>query len=315
MLARIRSYWRGLFRRSDVERDLAEELRAHLADRTDALERSGLTREAAERMAHVEFGAVESYKERCREARGLRWPDELRQDLRYAVRMARKSRGVTAVAVLSLALGIGANTGIFSILNSLLLTTLPVRDPAHLVILQTWRAEVPGASSYPLYLRLRAGLEGKTLQDVCAATGPDAMSVSLAGGDRIKAVEDSVSANYFDVLGVPLLAGRAFGATEEKIGNAAVTVISEKFWRNRLGADPAIIGKILVVDDRPTTVIGIARGDFFGHRNRHSRGCVDEFDGFRSEETDGGLEFSEHSRTAEAGRDFGTSASRAGRRF
>ena len=264
MLARIRSYWRGLFRRSDVERDLAEELRAHMADRTDALERSGLTREAAERMARVEFGAVESYKERCREARGLRWPDELRQDLRYAVRMARKSRGVTAVAVLSLALGIGANTGIFSILNSLLLTTLPVRDPARLVILQTWRAEVPGASSYPLYLRLRAGLEGKTLQDVCAATGPDAMSVSLAGGDRIKAVEDSVSANYFDVLGVPLLAGRAFGASEEKIGSAAVTVISERFWRNRLGADPAIIGKILLLDDRPTTVIGIARGDFSG---------------------------------------------------
>jgi hypothetical protein len=90
MRARIRSYWRGLIRRFAVEHELAEELQAHLAERADALERSGLTRALAERQAAIEFGAVESYKERCREARGLRWPDESKQDLRYAVRMARK---------------------------------------------------------------------------------------------------------------------------------------------------------------------------------------------------------------------------------
>ena len=264
MRARIRSYWQGLFRRSRVEQDLAEELRAHLAERADALERSGLAREQAEREARLEFGAVESYKERCREARGLRWPDELMQDLRYALRMARKSPGVTMVAILSLALGIGANTGIFSILNSLLLTTLPVRDPSRLVMLQMWRQEGRGAASYPLYLKLRDGLRGSVLQDVCAVSSPGAAVVSVPGSDRMKAVQENVSANYFDVLGVPLIAGHSFGASEEKVGSVPVTVISERFWRSRLASDASIIGKTLLIDARPATVIGISSGEFAG---------------------------------------------------
>ena len=264
MLARMRSYWQGLFRRSRVEQDLAEELRAHLAERADALERNGIAREQAERQARLEFGAMESYKERCREARGLRWPDELMQDLRYAARMARKSPGVTVVAVVSLALGIGANTGIFSILNSLLLTTLPVRDAGRLVILQMWRPQGQGAASYPLYLRLREGLRGNVLLDVCATGGPGAATVSEPGADPVKAVQENVSANYFDVLGVPLIAGHSFGASEDKIGSAPVTVISERFWRNRLASDPSIVGKNLLIDDRPATVIGIASGEFAG---------------------------------------------------
>ncbi len=261
MRARIRSYWRGLFRRSAMEQDLADELRAHLAERADALEHAGLTRVQAERQARLEFGAVESYKERCREARGLRWPDELMQDLRYALRMARKSPGVTAAAVLSLALGIGGNTGIFSILNSLLLTTLPVRNPARLVILQP---QSRNAASYPLYSRLRQALRGNVLQDVCATGSPGAVAVSLPGSNAMNAVQEDVTANYFDVLGVPLIAGRGFGASEEKIGSAPVTVLSERFWKNRLASDASIIGKTLLIDDRPATVIGIASGEFAG---------------------------------------------------
>jgi predicted permease len=264
MLARIRSYWQGLFRRSQVEQDLGDEMASHIAERAKALEQGGSTPADALRQARREFGAAERYKDDCREARGLRWPDELAQDLRYALRMFRKSPGVTSVAVLSLAIGIGANTAIFSILNSLLLTTLPVRDAASLVILQTWRPEGAGNSSYPLYLRLREGLRRRALEDVCATSSPGPATITLAGSDPMKAVQENVSANFFDVLGVPLIAGRSFGAAEEKIGSAPVAVISERFWKSRLASDPSILGKTLLLEDRPLTVIGVAGGGFAG---------------------------------------------------
>ncbi len=264
MLARIRSYWQGLFRRAQVEQDLGEEVASHIAERAKALEKSGSTPAEALQQARLEFGAAERFKEDCREARGLRWPDELVQDLRYAVRMFRGRPGVTVVAVLSLAIGIGANTAIFSILNSLLLTTLPVRDPASLVILQKWRPEGAGSASYPLYLRLREGLRGGTLEDVCATSSPGPATIALPGADPAKAVQENVSANFFDVLGVPLIAGHSFGAAEEKIGSAPVAVISERFWKGRLASDPAILGKALLMDDRPVTVIGVSGGEFTG---------------------------------------------------
>ena len=264
MLARIRSYCQGLLGRSKVEHDLAEELAGHVSERAAALEQSGLMREAALRQARLEFGGMESYKDRCREARGLRGPDELVQDLRYAARMARRSPGVTAVAVLSLALGIGANTAMFSILNSLLLATLPVRDPARLVILQIRRPEGAGNASYPMYSRLREGLRGNVLEDVCATGNPEPAAVAQPGADSMKAVEENVSANFFEVLGVRLISGRSFGASEEKIGSPPVAVISERFWKGRLASDPAIVGKTLIIDDRHATVIGIAGAEFTG---------------------------------------------------
>jgi predicted permease len=264
MLARIRSLWNGLWRRSNMERDMEDELRLHIEERADALENSGLRREEAVRRARLEFGAVENYKEQCREARGLRWPGELMQDLRYAIRMARKSRGVTIVAVLSLALGIGANTAIFSILNSLLLTSLPIRDPGGLVHLQVWRQTFRGAISYPLYQRFRANLRGKLFEDICATGAPGASSASLPGADPIQIVQANVTANYFDVLGVRMIRGQAFSADQEKIGSGAVAVISERLWTNRFGSDPGIVGKTLLINEKPATILGIVGGNFSG---------------------------------------------------
>jgi predicted permease len=264
MLARIRSLWKGLRRRSNLERDLEDELQVHLEERADALVRTGLPREEALRRARLEFGAIENYKEQCREARGLRWPGELAQDLKYALRMARKSRGVTTVAVLSLALGIGANTAIFSILNSLLLTSLPVHEPARLVLLQVWRNTSRGAISYPLYQRLRANVGGKIFTDVCATSGPSATIASLPGAEPLPIVRADVSANYFDVLGVRMIRGHAFAPDQDKIGSSAVVVISERFWTSRLASDPGVVGKTLLVNERPATIVGIAGGNFSG---------------------------------------------------
>src|SRR5207237_3003464 len=138
MLGRIRRTWRTIRRRNDWELDLDAELRFHVEHRAEDLMRDGLTRAEAERRARVELGPREAYKEDCREAQALRWPDELSHDLRYAVRTLRQSPGFALVAILSLALGIGANTVVFGVLNALMFRPLPVSSPGQLFFLQAW---------------------------------------------------------------------------------------------------------------------------------------------------------------------------------
>jgi hypothetical protein len=133
VFASLRSVVSALFHRSLVENEIEEELRAHIQDRANDLGRSGVPRAEAERRARIEFGGYEKYKEEIREAQGTHFLETLIQDLRYALRMSRKSPGFTGVVILTLALGIGANTAIFTMMNGLMLHTLPVRDPEQLV--------------------------------------------------------------------------------------------------------------------------------------------------------------------------------------
>src|SRR5437868_29518 len=129
MLARLRSLTAMLFKRDRFEREMRDEVRFHLDARIEDLMREGLDRDAAERRARIEFGSMDAIKDDCRESRGVRWFDEISGDLRYAIRLMAKTPGFTIAAILSLALGIGANTAIFSLMDAVLMRTLPVRSP------------------------------------------------------------------------------------------------------------------------------------------------------------------------------------------
>ncbi|MGH7461015.1 MAG: permease prefix domain 1-containing protein, partial [Longimicrobiales bacterium] len=157
MFPRLRSLSRSLFRRGRYERELDEEMRFHVSAYADDLVRAGVPRAQAERRARVEFGAIDSFQEECRQARGLRFFDELRQDLSYAGRQLRKAPAFTVAAVLSLGLGIGANTAIFSLMDAVLFRTLPLAQPGSLYFLaHSAGTDTSTSANYPLLARYQA---------------------------------------------------------------------------------------------------------------------------------------------------------------
>jgi predicted permease len=255
MLGPLRSTLRAIFGRSRWERDLDEELRSHVEHRAADLIRAGQSPRNAQRQARLELGSGETYREECRRSYGLRWLDVLGQDLRYAVRALRRSPGFTAVAVLSLALGIGANTAVFGVLNALVLRPLPVQSPAELVFVE------PTTHSYPNYRDLRD--RNVTLSGLIAYR---ASPVGLGAGDAAsRGWAYLATGNYFDVLGVKPLAGRFFHAEDDvSPGASALAVLSFDCWRNRFSADAAIVGRSIRVNGHPYNVIGVAPAGFHG---------------------------------------------------
>jgi predicted permease len=261
VIDRLRSLLNALFRRGRFEEDMADELRFHIDAYADDLERSGVPRAEARRRARLEFGGVEGIREDCRQARGLRLLDELRQDLRYAGRLMAKTPGFTAAAILSLALGIGANVAIFSLMDALLVKLIPVAEPQQLYFLAHGRERVSTSSNYPLlegYRALSSQFSGVT------AFAVKGMKVSTPAG--IELVNGQLaSGNYHAVLGVPFVLGRGFAAEPDRPADESfIAVISESYWQRRYGGSPDVIGKTLVVNGRTVAIVGVTAAGFHG---------------------------------------------------
>ncbi|MCA1559353.1 MAG: ABC transporter permease [Acidobacteria bacterium] len=259
MWRRVWSTARAVFGRTRLEREMAEELRFHLAERADALTAAGVPPAEAARRARIELGALERLKEECRDSRGLRPFEDLRGDLAYAFRMLRRSPGFAAVAVTSLALGIGANALVFSIVNAVVLRPLPIDAPERVFVVQTVSGQ-PG-QSYPNYVDLR---DRNTTFEGLAGYRIAPMTVESAAGTT-RTWGYLATGNYFDVLGVEPLLGRFFLQDDDRRpGESPLAVLSYDEWQARFGGDAAVVGTTIRINRLPYTVIGVAPRGFHG---------------------------------------------------
>ncbi|HJY28847.1 MAG TPA: ABC transporter permease, partial [Pyrinomonadaceae bacterium] len=259
LLPRLASLWRNLTDKESVDHELNEELRAHVDLLTERKLREGINAEQARREALLEVGGIEQVKERVREVRTGRPLEDLAQDLRYAFRGLRKNRGFTAVAVLTLALGIGANTAIFTVINTVLLRPLPYEQPDQLVVLMETVSERPVGVSYPNFVDWRN--QTTALENVAAVRTRESFNLTGAGESE-RLAGRLVSANFLTTLGVKPIRGRDFLAEEDQPGAKPVVIISHALWQRRFGGDESIIGKQLTLSNQQFTVIGITPPDF-----------------------------------------------------
>ncbi|HEV8577435.1 MAG TPA: ABC transporter permease [Thermoanaerobaculia bacterium] len=245
--------------RTSFESDLDDEMRFHLEMQTAKNAERGMSPEEARALAEREFGAVDRFKDEVRDVRGVTWLDDVRRDVRFGLRSLRRSPAFTTVAVLCLGLGIGANAAVFSVVNAVLLRPLPYTEPERLMrIYETFGDRSHGSVSVPNF---RDWQEQSTGFEGLAAWHEANLNLAAAGGtERIQAVV--ASANLFSILGANPLRGRAFAAGEDKPGNGDMAVLSETLWRTRFGADPALIGRTVQLDDRPFTVLGVMPAAF-----------------------------------------------------
>jgi putative ABC transport system permease protein len=251
--------WLGrLLRARKVESELERELRDHVERQVADYVAAGMSEGEARRRTRLEFGGVESVKEECRDARGTRLVSDLAQDLRYGVRVLRRSPGFTVVAVLSLALGIGANTAIFTLVDSLILRALPVRDPGALVRLKD------GSWTNPIWEEIRS----RAPQLVAAAAACSDTRLDLASGGEAQLVDAFfASGEFFDVVGVPALLGRTLTRDDDRHGGGSagpVAVLSYSFWQRRYGGGASAVGATLRLNGVPFTVVGVTPPGFFG---------------------------------------------------
>jgi len=246
---------RGLLGDRRADRELDDEIEMHMRLLAERYVQQGMTEAESALAARRQFGNVTLLQEAHRDMRGIGFIDTLFQDLRFGVRMLLKSKGFTAVAALSLALGIGANTAIFSLLDALLLKTLPVRQPEQLVLVEGLGFAHPD----PVFREMS---EKNSVFDGMFSFHSTEMTVS-DGNQAERVIGGLVSGNFFNVLGVGPHLGRVFSDTDDQTpGGNFVTVISYNYWRRRFGADPQVIGRKISVNNYPFTIIGVAAQGF-----------------------------------------------------
>lgn len=274
---------RALFQRSKMDRELDEELAYHIAMKTEENIARGMIEEEARRAAMVETGGIEQAKEKCRDTRGVNWIRDLAQDFRFGLRMLCKTPGFTAIAILTLALGIGANTAVFSLIDSLIVRSLPVSDPQELLMLKWTARQNPnvGYSSFagtcsstksgdnptgcsfsvPFYRSLSA--QNKVFSRL-AAFAPTVRLKVAVGDHTALAFGDAVSGNYFETLGVRPFRGRLLEDADDQPSASPAIVLNYGFWQRTLGGDPAIVGQTMKFGGAAFTVVGIAEPGFSG---------------------------------------------------
>jgi predicted permease len=255
-LSRLRALFRAGHR---LDRELDEEIRIHLELAAADNRARGMDPDEAWHAARRSFGAVEPMKERYRDQRSLPFAESLMQDVRYALRIFRRSPAFTATAVLSLALGIGANTAIFSVFDAVLLKALPVKEPGQLFALQG------GDFSYAAYQVFRQYNE--PFSDLFATSGITSVDAQIDNGASEQTRVSLVSGSYFSVLGVSALIGRTFAADEDRVPGAhPIAVMGYGYWERRFGRDPRVLGTTIRLSGTPVTIIGVTPPAFFGEQ-------------------------------------------------
>src|SRR6202041_1917541 len=261
----IRSLASAFLQRTQVNREMEDELRSHLQHRADDLQRAGISRAEAERRARLEFGGFERFKEEAREALGGHFIETLFQDFRFSLRSLRRTPGLTAFVVITLALGIGMVSGTFSMVDALIFRPYPVPHPTGIVTLVgTTHDSSFDDFSYREYLDLRD--KTQSYDGVIANSEMKAVGFSSATANTPRVTGGMmVSGNYLHVLGVEPQLGRGFRMEEDQVpGRDAVVVLGPEFWRREFGSDPFVVGRHVRLNGVDFTVIGVAPEKFPG---------------------------------------------------
>src|SRR5713226_6996579 len=263
------SFWRSWMERvtGRADHDLDRELRAHLELEAEEQRESGLPSGEARYAAQRAFGNTMQVKEEVREMWGWTSLETLAQDLRYGLRQLRRSPGFAVVVVATLALGIGANTAIFSVINGVILRPLPFPDPERLAALDE-RAQTSGGWRSFSYLNfLDCERDSRSFENM-AAWRNEGVNLTAPGDPEYVRARQS-SASFFSVLGVRPVLGRAFLAEEDKFRAPPVAIISHALWQKRFGGDPQAIGSRVILNGKALTIVGVLPPGFRYYGNRH----------------------------------------------